>query len=239
MRGVNAYEQQVTRQEQQPIADLTFIEKVQTLVRRKLAQHKALPPFMQMSIQHWTAHSTIRKLTKPYPELGDNMVETVASVIETTLLDVAKEVGNKHVQNVRRARDLGTLTAEQIEENNIHGLPLPVRPRSLGDSEQEPAYMVDLTKSFIHLSMPRMTEKLEAKLNLKITKRALFEKQLEKPLPYQGFQHVQLRRNPATVKARMILKKQTFTDPAELFGVDRSTLDLPGREYHLPQRSIY
>lgn len=218
----------------------TFIKKVQALLRRKFNQQENLPPFLQLSIKHWTAHSTIRKLTKSHPELSDNMVQSIADIIEAAILQGAKQTHVIEARKTRIARDLATLSQEQIEENNPHNLPLPVKPRPVGmDNSIREEEKIQVAQSFVGKTMNMVSEKIAQSLEQKQAKRALFEKQLEKPLPYQGFAKTQLRRNPATIKQRMVHKRQEFTDPAELFGVDRTALDLPNRDNYLPRRGVF
>jgi hypothetical protein len=204
--------------------ELTFIEKVQALLARRFQKNKE--PYIEMTKNHWLAHSTIRSLTKKYSAvLSDNMVKPLTDIIESSLLQLSEQVTRKEFHKIRIARDLATLTPEQIEESN-HVLP-PIIPRPLG-SKQGNEYKIDVAQEFISKCTILIQDKIDVFFNQRDIKRSLFEKQLEKPQPYQGFDKIQYRRNPKTIKPRFMLKRETLSDPAQLFGVDSSTL--PGRD---------
>lgn len=196
-------------------------------------EYENMPQFFRITIPHWLSQATIRSMVRRF-HFDKHMLKKVSKIIFDCLMEVSKATFKTHTEYTKLARDLGTMTQEEIDANNVHNLPLPVTPRKIGDFNNDNTD--EMAREFIDRSSKRCIDSLVGVASEKRVEKKLFHKSLEAPKPYQGFDRMQFRRNPQTMNERIKLPRAKYQDPAELFGVDASTLDLPDRDYYFPRQ---
>lgn len=167
-------------------------------------QKTTLPGPLVTTVPHFLSVNAIRRITRCVPDIGIRSRESLTGtdtlkdgeIVDTFIesFEYNSKKAHKHIATTTtQSRDLGRMTDQDILDNNIHNVPLSMKPVRLGQggAGQLRAQVVNMLEEVQRDCVSR----LKAKLVDKHSNVQVFQKALEPPTSEAGFPKTKMRRS--------------------------------------------